>query len=415
MKYFTRDLESCLKKAIKTRPLVYLNGPRQTGKSTLVRNLYAAKDINYVNLDSPVNLAAAKADPAGFLQSLPSDKLNVIDEIQEVPEIFRHIKMSIDENRIHGRGTGLYLLTGSANLMALPDLSKSLVGRMSVLTLLPFSSAEYKQTGENFIVRLFGSKPEYRAYKKYNLIDIIKKSGFPEPSLATSIVRKQWYSDYLTTLLQRDIQAVADIRNPSKVTILLSILAMKAGSLLNNSLAAQETGLDIKTYERYKTAAVNTFILFEVPAWSKPSRVNKRYTKSPKLYFTDTNLLTWLLRQDMDDIYRHDRIVMGHIFENYIASEILKNSCSIADLDVSHFRTSDQKEVDFVLEKGGKVIGIQVKLNSSPDNHDFAGLKLLREAVGRRFLYGIVIYPGTDLVPFGEDLWAVPVCYLWEQ
>ena len=105
---------------------------------------------------------------------------------------------------------------------------------------------------------------------------------------------------------------------------------------------------------------------------------------------------------------------MFTLFENFIATEIIKNASSVLGLEISHFRTSDNKEVDFILEKGNKLIGIEVKLNSSPNTNDFNGLKLLKEAVKNRFKLGIVIYTGKELVPFGKDLWAVPVCYLWE-
>jgi predicted AAA+ superfamily ATPase len=299
--------------------------------------------------------------------------------------------------------------------MALPQLSQALVGRISVLTLLPFSSSEYRHSGFNFINKLFNDKIEYHRYKPYDLSEIILNATFPEPALNPAIDRIQWCGDYLNTLLMRDIRTVTDIRNPAKALMLLSVLAMRAGGLLNNSMVAQETGLDIKTYERYKTAVLNTFIIFEVPAWSKPNRLSKRFTKSSKLYFTDTGLLTYLLRRELGEVYRSDRITMGHLFENFIATEIMKNSSSLSGLDISHFRTSDQKEVDFVLERGGSVIGIEVKLDSVPDKHDFIGLKLLKEATGNRFKRGILLYPGTELVPFGEDLWAVPVCYLWEK
>jgi predicted AAA+ superfamily ATPase len=413
MKYLERGLDGFLEKTLKTRPLVYINGPRQTGKSTMARHFKG--DANYISFDSPIDQAAAKADPGKFIQSLPDKKLNIIDEIQIVPEIFPYLKMAVDENRTQGRGTGLYLLTGSANLMALPQLSKALVGRMSVLTLLPFSSSEYRRTGINFIKKLFEEKLEYRRYRKYDLQDIILNATFPEPALNPDIDRNQWFDDYLNTLIIRDIRTVADIRNPSKIIMLLSIMAMRAGGLLNNSLAAGEVSLDIKTYERYKAASLNTFIIFEVPAWSKPNRLNKRFTKSPKLYFTDTGLLTHFLRRDLGEIYNSDRITMGHLFENFIACEIMKNASSFSDLTVSHFRTSDQKEVDFVLEKKEGIIGIEVKLDSAPDKHDFAGLKLLREATGKRFRLGIVVYPGTELIPFGDELWAVPVCYLWNR
>ena len=415
MDYYNRNLENWLGKTLQTRPLVYLNGPRQCGKSTLAKSTYSEKQHSYLSFDSPVNLAAAKSDPAKFIDSLPFDKLKIIDEVQLLPEFFSYLKIEVDKYREKGKGTELFLLTGSANLMALPRLAETLVGRMSILTLFPFSSSEYKRTGVNFITRLFEEKPEYRSYNTYNLLETIENSTFPEPALNLNIDREQWFGDYLNTLIQRDVRTITDIRNPNKMLMLFSFLAMRAGSLLNNSQIAQEAGLDIKTYERYKAAAINTFILFEIPAWSKPNNLNKRFTKSPKLFFTDTNLLAYLLRRNLKSIYDNDRIAMGHLFENFIASEIIKNATSITGLDISHFRTSDQKEVDFVLEKGNDVIGIEVKLNSTPSVNDFNGLKLLKEAVKGRFKLGVVIYTGTEMVPFGEDLWALPVCYLWEK
>jgi predicted AAA+ superfamily ATPase len=415
MQVYNRKLKEFIEKTLTTRPLVYLNGPRQCGKSTLVQNLGLEREANYISFDSSLILAAAKADPANFIQSLPGDALNIIDEVQMAPEIYPCLKISVDENRARGRGRGLYLLTGSANLLALPRLAEALVGRMSVLTLLPFSSGEIRQSSFNFIEGLFQDKLEYRRYKSWDLPDIIGNASFPEPALNSDISRTQWFDDYLTTIVQRDVQSIADIRNPVKIIMLLSVLALRAGRLLNNSAVAQETGLDIKTYDRYKGGVVNTFLVFELPSWSKPNRLNKRFTKASKLYFNDTNLLAYLMKRDLREIYRNDRITMGRLFENFIATEIMKNASSLTDASVSHFRTSDNKEVDFVIERtNGDTVGIEVKLDGSPDAHDFYGLKLLKEAVGGYFKKGIVIYPGSEIVPWGEGLWAVPACYLWE-
>jgi predicted AAA+ superfamily ATPase len=127
-------------------------------------------------------------------------------------------------------------------------------------------------------------------------------------------------------------------------------------------------------------------------------------------------MLVYLLRRDLRDIFQNDRITAGRLFENFAATEIIKNAAMLPGTEVSHFRTSDQKEVDFVIEKtNGDTIGIEIKLDSVPDNHDFYGLKVLKDAVGGKFKKGIVLYPGTELVPFAKDMWAVPACYLWER
>ena len=408
-----RQVTELLIKMIAQSPLVYLNGPRQAGKSWLTQNINLGQDINYITFDSPLVLAGAKSDPEKFIKSLSADKLSVIDEIQLAPEVFRLLKISVDQNRMKGRDSSLYLLTGSANLMALPGLSDALVGRMSVLTLLPISSGEYKQAGFNFIDRLFSEDLGYKKYEDYDLLDVITRATFPEQAISSRNPTR-WCDDYLNTIIQRDVKSIADIRKPEKLIMLLSFLALRAGGLLNNSGVAQETGLPMATYEGYKRFLINTFIIFELQPWAKPSRLNKRYTKSAKLFFNDTNLLVYLLRRDIYEIFKNDEPVAGHIFENFIATEIMKNATSLIDINVSHFRTSDGKEVDFVVEKhNGDTIGIEVKLDMSIKQEDFKGLKVLKEAMGDRFMKGIVIYTGNEIVPFGDGMWAVPVCYLW--
>jgi predicted AAA+ superfamily ATPase len=416
MQYYDRLLNNRIEETAKTRPLMYLNGPRQTGKSTLAQNLKFTGETNYITFDSPVTLAAARNDPENFIKSLSTDTLNIIDEVQMAPGIFPYLKMAVDENRTKDKGTCLYLLTGSANLMALPALAEALVGRMSVLTLLPFSAAETQKQTSNFIDRLFREKLEYKKFERPDLVSVIKSATFPEPAIHKDIRLAQWFDDYLTTLIQRDIHAIADIRRPEKIITLLSLLALRAGSLLNNSSVSQEAGLDTKTYMHYKAACVNTYLIFEIQPWSKPIRINKRFTKSPKLYFTDTNLLAYLLRRDMDEIHKSDPVTMGHLFENFAAGEIMKNTVGTHEYDVTVFRTQDNKEVDFVVEnRNGEAIGIEVKLSGSISSGDISSLKLLRDSMGDKFKKGIVLYTGSELVSLAPDIWAVPVPFLWER
>ena len=412
--YIDRETGSLLEKTTDTRPLVYLNGPRQVGKSTLVHHIKSRKEINYITFDSPMVLASAKSDPAGFIASLPEEKLNIIDEVQMSPEIFSYLKISIDEKRLKGDSSCLYLLTGSADLLALPALSDALVGRMSVLTLLPFSACEYHAKDNNFITRLFNEDLHYQKYADENLLEVIKNATYPELAVNKHIDRTQWFDDYLTTILHRDVKTFADIRNPEKIIMLLSVLSQRAGALVNNADISMEIGLDNKTYDRYKASIVHTFLVFEIRPWAKPGRINKRYTKSPKLYFTDTNMLSYIMKRDIDDIYLKDRVTFGHLFENFIATEIMKNLSSLNYMDVFHFRTSDRKEVDFVLEnRHGEIVGIEVKLAGSVDAGDTKGLKVLKEEVGDKFRKGVILYTGSELVPVGNDFWAVPVNYLW--
>jgi predicted AAA+ superfamily ATPase len=248
-----------------------------------------------------------------------------------------------------------------------------------------------------------------------NLVDVISAATYPEIALNSQIRRKQWFDDYLTTILQRDVKTLADIRNPNNIVQLLVSLSQRVGSLLNNASITKETGLDAKTYAKYKGLVNNTFLTFEIEPWSKPNKLNKRFVKQSKLYFNDTGLLCYVMRRDLSDIYKSDSSAMGHVFENFIATEIMKNATALEGVGVSHFNLSGGKEVDFVLENAsGEVIGIEAKLDSAISDRDFANMRILRDMLGDRFRKGAIIYAGTEQVPFKDDMWAMPVNCLWE-
>jgi len=416
MLFIHRLLEEAIRDTVKTRPVVYLNGMRQCGKSTLTQNIFGEKKLNYVTFDNPVHLVFAKNDPEGFLRQLPKNRLNVLDEVQLVPELFRYLKIAADENRLIDKNRTLYVLTGSANIFGLPKLANALVGRLSVLTLYPFSVSEVKETGVNFLEKLWTDKLSPQKYSRANITGMLLSATFPEIALDREIDRYQWFNDYLTTLLQRDVRTLSDIKNPDNVYQLLVSLSQRVGGLLNNANVMNETGLDAKTYEKYKSLCINTFLVFEIPSWSKPNKLNKRFIKQKKLYFTDTCLLCHILQRNIEDIYKNDKTTMGHIFENFIATEIMKAAKSAGTFSVSHFNPVQYqgKEVDFVIESpDGKIVAIEVKLDGTINEKDWANMNAMRETVGNRFLKGIIIYTGTDLLPVGRNIWAVPVNYLW--
>ena len=418
MFFLQRLLERFLAETIETRPLVYLNGMRQCGKSTLVQNLSVENELNYITFDNPASLFFARNDPAGFIEKMPPDKLNIIDEVQLAPELFRYFKMAVDRKRFTGKDKALYVLTGSANIFALPKLADALVGRMSILTLYPFSSSEIKGTGINLIEKLWNNDLNPGKYSHARIIDIMSAATFPEIALNRKKDRYLWFNDYITTILQRDVRALADIKNPDNVYQLLVSFAQRAGGLLNNANVMKETGLDAKTYEKYKAVCNSTFLIYELPSWTKPNKLNKRFVKQKKLYFTDTALLCYLMQRDMEEISRNDMTTMGHIFENFIAGEIMKSVKSLGPYSVSHFNpVQDQgREVDFIVESPkGEAIGIEVKLTGTIDRRDWANMGVLQETIGKRFKKGIIIYTGPDLMQIARNIWAVPVNYLWEK
>lgn len=414
MNYLNRNITQELEQSIDTRPLIYLNGGRQVGKSTLCSHLPDNIKRNHITFDSPLVLATAKSQPAAFVDSLPNDILNIIDEVQFAPEIFPYLKMKIDTNRLNGNDKQKFLLTGSANLMAMPKLSEALVGRMSVLTLYPFSASEYYNLNKSLTERLFDEELRMSSFEDFNIVEVLKNSTYPEIATDAKIDRIKWFDSYLTTILNRDIKSLSDLKNPEIMVALLSLLSTRTGGLLNNTEVAKELGVDYRTYEKMFAFALNSFLVFNVKPWARPNKLSKRFVKSPKLYFTDCNFLSYIMKRDIDEMYENDKKAFGHVFENFVATELLK-SAKLNNLELSHYRTQSGKEADFVLEKAqGDVVGIEVKSAKDIDKKAYSGLLELKELCGDKFKKGIILYTGNDIVPLAEKIWAVPVCYFWK-
>lgn len=415
MNYLNRNITKELEQSIETRPLTYLNGGRQVGKSTLCSHLPDNIKRNHITFDSPLVLATAKSQPAAFVDSLPNDILNIIDEVQFAPGIFPYLKMKIDSNRLNGNDKQKFLLTGSANLMAMPKLSEALVGRMSVLTLYPFSASEYYNLNKSLTERLFDEELRLSSFEDFNIVKVLKNSTYPEIATDAKIDRIKWFDSYLTTILNRDIKSLSDLKNPEIMVALLSLLSTRTGGLLNNTEVAKELGVDYRTYEKMFAFALNSFLVFNVKPWARPNKLSKRFVKSPKLYFSDCNFLSYIMKRDIDEMYENDKKAFGHVFENFVATELLK-SAKLNNLELSHYRTQSGKEADFVLENAqGDVVGIEVKSAKDIDKKAYSGLLELKELCGDKFKKGIILYTGNDIVPLSEKIWAVPVCYFWKE
>lgn len=414
MRYISRQIKNKLLQALDANPIVFLNGPRQAGKSTTVQML-SKKDFpaEYVSFDSTVQIAAAVSAPETYLKERKGAL--IIDEVQLAPEIFRSLKVVVDELRQEEdkKLKGRFLLTGSANIMALPKLSSPLVGRMGVLTLYPLSATEITNSKGNFIERLFNNE-FHEDDGKNKLNDIIRSSTFPEISGASIQERTTWFDGYLTTILQRDVRTLAEIEKLSVLPNLLRILANRAGGLINDADIARDAGLTHVTSRNYKTLLKMLFLSFELPPWYR--NIGKRLVKSPKGFLTDTLLLCHLLEYELDDLETKRPELFGHVLENFVAIELLKLvSSNISKHNLFHFRTSDNKEIDFVIEKpNGQLVAIELKGRESVDKSDFKGIEALQHILKDDFVCGIVLYRGKKVVPFGKNLWAVPITNLWE-
>ncbi len=410
-----RKLSTRILDALLAFPVVYVNGPRQAGKSTLVQNLAAkAWPADYVTFDDATMLGAAEANPESFLRAY-EEKL-ILDEAQMAPGLFRTLKVLADEARRDNKANanGRYLLTGSANILALPKLSDALVGRMGVLTLYPLSALEISRGKGDFLVRLMGDdfKPG-TVKRKFELVDIIRQATFPEITDQSDGRRRQWFEAYITTILRRDVRQIADIARLGVLPNLLKVLATRAGGLINEADIARAIGQNAVTTKNYRILLQMLFLTFDAKPWYR--NIGKRLVKAPKGYIVDTSLLCHLQQIDMAKVEFNDPQAFGHLFENFVASELLKQlSSSDSSVQLHHFRTSDNREVDFVLEQpDGRLAGIEVKSRDAVTASDFRGLEELHKHTGDDFVCGIVLFRGSKLIPFGDKLWAVPVDVMW--
>ena len=407
---FKRTIKDTLKKALLRSPVVLLNGARQVGKSTLALEFLEEGKFTYVTFDDEMIYLAAKSDPVAFIANI--QKPLILDEVQRVPEIFLAIKMDVDKNRVPGR----YLLTGSANPLLIPRLGDSLAGRMEIIDLMPLSQGEILGIEETFIDLLFSATQFKSARNKLSKEELYKKiivGGYPSMQNTDDETAEAWMRSYLNLILQRDIKDLAQIEKLTELPNLLKVLAHRASNLLNVSEVSRDCKLVAQTLHRYIALLETIFLINLQPSWN--TNLALRFIKSPKLYLVDSGLLTYLLGINLERALK-DPGLMGKVLENFIMSELKKQiTWSKTKPQLYHFRTSGGEEVDMVLEnRAGQIIGIEIKNSETVEPKDFKGLKYLKEKAQDSFIHGIVFYAGSQAVPFGDKLFALPINSLWE-
>lgn len=408
---YDRHLAPTLIEALSDTPVVFLNGARQTGKSTLVQQLAAGPHpARYVTLDDLDVLSAAKNDPQGFLAGF--DGPVILDEAQRAPELFLPLKAEVDRRRQPGR----YLLTGSASVLLLPKLSESLVGRMEILTLWPLSQGEIEGRKEGFIDTLFdmgAHLPALKPLSRQELWGRIAQGGYPEPLGRKQAARRQaWVKSYISTLLDRDVRDLAHIEGLTQFPKLVRLLASRTATLLNFSDLSRTMAIPQSTLKRYLSLLETTFLTRRVPPWS--GNLGKRLVKAPKLFLNDAGLAADLLGADASRL-GEDLTWSGPLLETFVVTELIKQAgWSETKPHIHHFRTQAGQEVDCVLEDGrGRCVGVEVRAGQVSSG-DFKGLKAMAEALGERFVRGVVLNLGGETVPFGKGMFALPLNALWQ-
>lgn len=406
---YPRLIEARIAEAMADTPVVLVAGPRQAGKTTLVRQM-AARGMRYLTLDDELTFLAAREDPVGMIRSL--DRA-VIDEIQRAPQLLLAIKKTVDEDRRPGR----FLLTGSANLMALPMAADSLAGRMETLTLLPLSQSEMHGNAANWIDSAFAGQILSPAQLVVgdDLVEAVLRGGYPEAaSRATTRRRMAWGRQYIDALIQRDVRDVAGIEKLDQLPRFLRALAQVSGQMCNYSQLGGQVGLDHKTAARYIGIFEQMYLLKRIEVWSR-NRLN-RVVKTPKVQFIDSGLLSTLA--DITPAFaRQNRGRFGSVLETFVFGELLKHTTTAEnDYQLLYYRDHDQFEVDFVIENAaGHLAGVEVKAAATVKESDLRGLKRLANIAGEHFKLGVILYDGVETLPLGENLWAAPLSSLWGQ
>jgi hypothetical protein len=408
---FPRSIQPRVLDALADTPVVLLSGPRQAGKTTLVRQL-AGSTRRYLTLDDEVTRLAAREDPVGLIRSIDCA---VIDEIQRAPDLLLAIKKTVDEDRRPGR----FLLTGSANLMALPSVADSLAGRMETLVLLPLSQSEIAPApgaSSAWLDALFaGEMPVPTAPVVGDaLVEKVSRGGYPEALARTdSRRRKTWARQYINSLIQRDIKDIASIDKLDHIPRLLKALAQTAGQLCNYSQIGGQVGIDHKTASKYIAVFEQMYLMQRLPVWSG-NRLS-RLLRTPKLQFLDSGLLSVLI--GFSDPMRQ-RKLFGQLLESFVFAELRKQATwAEGEYGIFYYRDKDQNEVDFVIENAsGEIIGVEVKAAASVSVSDLVGLKKLAGLAPQVFKAGIILYDGTETLPLGQTngrpLWAIPLSTL---
>jgi len=405
---YPRLLQQRLEEALDDTPVVLVHGPRQCGKTTLAKKIGDLRGYTYLSFDDVNLIAAASADPIGFVDRLP-DKV-ILDEIQHVPELFGSIKHAVDKQRSVGR----FLLTGSANVLLLPKLSDSLAGRIEIVHLHALSRCEIENSGNGLLGQLFRGKFETGITEKLGtkLAEYVVEGGFPEPlQRSTSRRKRKWYQNYIDTLVLRDIRDLARISNLDSIPKILELASSQSGQLLNKQALAAPFQMSRQTVDSYFTLLQNVFLVDVLQPWH--SNRSKRLVKTPKVHMSDTGLASALLGFSAEQLDR-DRTMLGHLLESFIYNE-LRRQASWSDSDVKfyHFRDKDQYEVDIVMEQNGNMVAVEVKAAATVTEKDFRGLKKLQSLAGPSWKVGVLFFDGEIPLSFGGSLYAIPISGLW--
>lgn len=415
-----RRIGSVVVEMLEAFRVVHLGGARQTGKTTLIRDLLPAAGGSSVTLDDEALLLRARDDALGFVASL--DRPARIDEFQRAGEgLLLAVKAAVDVDRRRGQ----FLLTGSAGSISVGRSVETLAGRVGRAVMWPLSQGEQRGTPEVFVDRL--TVPElwpppnlWRSPIRDEVLSAVVRGGYPEVVIEdlSARSRSRWFDAYAHETVDREaLRSLVDRTPGPEFRRFLRIVAARSGRELAITELARDAGISRITAARYVSLLEALYLVHLQPAWA--TSATTRAKRAPKVHLVDTGLAASLIGLGERELRALDRDrELGSLLESFVVTELCKQaSWSEQPVDILHFRDRNGPEVDVIVEQrtSGAIAGIEVKASMTPRAEHARHLVLLRDRLGDRFTVGVVLHLGTAVLPLGERLWAVPVSALWAQ
>ena len=407
MAYIKRHLEDEVLKASKHYPVVMVCGQRQVGKTTMLFNIKKS-NMNYITFDDASVRKLAKKDPELLLENYKTPL--IIDEFQRCPSILISIKKIVDEHRLKkGKSSTLYWLTGSEKFKMMKKVSESLAGRVAVLDMSSLTSKEIeKKRNYLFVPDIKKLKIGYNEKKDYiNINDVYKKifkGGMPE-IIANKIDRNNYYMDYVNTYLERDIKSLSQVGNLDTFNDFLIYMASRTAQELKYDEISKNLGISAPTAKSWVSILERTGVIFILKPYS--NNITKRLVKTPKVYFMDTGLCSYLCSYDTPKSLQNGAM-SGAIFETYVVTEIIKSYMNNREkMNLYYYRDIDKKEIDLLYVKNDTITPIEIKRNKYPEDatKNFSVLKKFKMKINK----GLIICLTNDFIPYDKDNFLCPV------